>query len=357
MPASNALPSTLFQTDQLAEDARFEAWRSSISVVFDVAPLAVQPMGSFDATVKATHLGSLLVGDLHFAEQQFLRAQPRVARDGLDHYLVQWYRTGGFVGQCDGSTDVEVSGGDIVILDLGRTLRTFARRSHVMTLIVPRELIHEAMGVRDSDLHGTVLRAHSALGGLLSDHLLSLQHRLPGIALDDSPAVARASVQMLAACLLPSARTLQEARHSIEGVTLERIQRHINRHLGSDLSADALSREFGISRSALYRLFEPLGGVAHHVQLRRLLQAHHALANPANRKLRVADVASRAGFSSNAHFSRAFRTAFGMAPSDLRAPASRGPSDTASGLEAHWQGNSAEYAAWVRGLANVTDTL
>lgn len=347
MPSTGSLPSTVFMTGQSAAEERFEAWRQSISVVFDVAPLAPESIAGFQASVQATHLGHLLVGDLHFAGQQFMRPQPRVLRDGLDHYLVQWYRTGGFVGQRDGGTDMEIRPGDVVILDLGRTLRTFARASRVMTLIVPRDLIHEAMGVQDSDLHGTVLRADSALGGLLSDHLLSLQHRLPGIALNDAPAVARASVQMLAACVLPSARTRHEARNAIDGVTLERLQRHIQRHLADDLSAEALCRRFGISRSVLYRLFEPLGGVAQYAQQRRLLQAYHALANPANRRLRVAEVAARTGFVSNAHFSRVFRASFGMSPSEARAPESRGvmaPADDPLGS------SSVEYAAWVRGL-------
>lgn len=354
MTAPQHLPSTLFTTDQQAGEARFEAWRQSISVVFDVAPLVPKGIAAFQATVHATHLGHLLVGDLHFAEQQFLRSQPRVVRDGLDHYLVQWYRTGGFVGQRDGDTDLEVRPGDIAILDLGRTLRTFARPSHVMTLIVPRELLHEALGVRDSDLHGSVLRGGSALGGLLSDHLLSLQRRLPGVALDDAPAVARASVQMLAACVLPSTHTLHGAQGAIEGVTLQRIQQHIHRHLGADLSADALCRTFGLSRSALYRMFEPLGGVAHHVQQRRLLAAYHALANPANHRLRVAEVATRVGFASNAHFSRAFRTAFGIAPSDVRAPGSMG---AGGAHQPGAQGSSAEYAAWVRGLQGAGATI
>lgn len=350
MRTARSLPSTLFTTDQRAGEARFEAWRSSIAVVFDVAPLSSQDLPHFRAQVHATHLGKLLVGDLHFTGQQFARAQPRVLRDGLDHYLVQWYRTGGFVGQHDGTHDVKVRPGDIVILDLGRTLRTLAQPSHVMTLIVPRDLLHGALGVPDCDLHGWVLRGNSSLGGLLCDHLLSLQHRLPGIALDDADAVSRASVQMLAACVQPGLRTLHEARGAIEGATLARLQRHIQRHLGSELSADTLCRTFGLSRSTLYRLFEPLGGVAHYVQQRRLLQAHHALANPANRQLRITDVAARAGFSSHAHFTRAFRAAFAMSPSDVRASAGAGKDAAHLTDQGAAQGSSAEYVAWVRGL-------
>jgi AraC-like DNA-binding protein len=344
------LPSTVFTTDQSGGEERFEAWRQSISVVFDVAPLTPDAVDAFEASVQATHLGMLLLGDLHFSGQQFSRQRARVARDGLDHYLVQWYRGGGFVGQCDDGKDIEVRAGDITVLDLSRTLRTFAQPSHVMSLIVPRVLADEAFGSRALDLHGTVLRSETPLGGLFSDHLLSLQRRLPAMELQDAPHVARASVQMLAACVRPTADTQDQAQEAIQGVTLERIQRHIARHLGLALTPEVLCNEFGISRSVLYRLFEPLGGVANYVQQRRLLQSFHTLSNPASRRLRVAEVAARMGFVSNAHFSRAFRAAFGMSPTDARAMAlsalaSGAPTD-AGGLAL----SSVEYAAWMRGL-------
>jgi AraC-like DNA-binding protein len=109
-----------------------------------------------------------------------------------------------------------------------------------------------------------------------------------------------------------------------------------------------LCRHFGLSRSQLYRLFEPLGGVVHYVQQRRLLQAFHTLVNPASRRLRVSEVAARVGFASNAHFSRAFRLAFGVSPSDARAMAL---ATSASPMWAAPDGfASAEYAAWMRTL-------
>jgi AraC-like DNA-binding protein len=353
MTSPQPLPSTVFTTDQPVGEERFEAWRQSISVVFDVAPLTPQALDVFEASVQATHLGMLLLGDLRFSGQQFSRQRARVARDGLDHYLVQWYRDGGFVGQYDDGKDIEVRAGDITVLDLSRTLRTFAQPSHVMSLIVPRALADEAFGRRAPDLHGTVLRAETPLGGLFSDHLLSLQRRLPAIALADAPHVALASVQMLAACMRPNADTRAQAQQAIEGVTLERIQRHIALHLGEALSPEGLGREFGISRSVLYRMFEPLGGVANYVQQRRLLQAFHVLTNPASRRLRVAEVAARLGFSSNAHFSRAFRVAFGASPSDVRAMALSGISTAAASGAGQHPLSSVEYAAWLRGLRAV----
>lgn len=349
MPSTQALPSTVFATDHLAGEERFEAWRSSISVIFDVAPVGSEPPEDFQASVTASHLGALLVGDLHFGRQQFSRGAPRVARDGVDHYLVQWYRSGGFVGQHDEGVDMAVHAGDITVFDLGRTQRTYAQPSHVLSLVVPREIAAESFGGRDADLHGTVLRQGTALGGLLSDYLRSLHHRLPDVTLAEAPAVVQATTQMLAACLRPSRHTLAQARTELQGVTLERIQRHIAQNLAAPLTPDVLCQHFGISRSLLYRLFEPLGGVAHYVQQRRLLRAFHALASPANRRLRVAEVATRSGFASEAHFSRTFRAAFGLTPRDARAMAG-GALAQAAGAGGKAGAFTAEYADWVRAL-------
>ena len=65
------LPSTVFSTAQAAAGDRFEAWRESISVLFDVAPPARGTVDGFQASVHATHLGHLLVGDIRFGAQQF----------------------------------------------------------------------------------------------------------------------------------------------------------------------------------------------------------------------------------------------------------------------------------------------
>ena len=345
-PPPYALPHTRFETTQPDGAERFEQWRSSISVIFDVAPVAGQDLDAFSATVSATHLGNLLVGDIGFGAQQFSRSQPRVARDGVDHYLVQWYREGGFVGRAD-DREIEVNGGDIVVFDLTRTQETWARPSQVLSFVLPRQLVQGSMPDAD-DLHGRVLKKGEVFADLLSDHFASLLRRLPGVPMDSAPAVAHATTQMIAACLAPGVRTLAEARAEMRGVTLERIQQYIARNLGSALDPQGLCQVFGISRTLLYELFEPLGGVARYILHRRLQRAFHALANPANRRLRVGEIASRVGFASESHFSRAFRSAFGMTPSDIRGASAGGGSP--SFLVGERLVPSAEYAAWVLGL-------
>lgn len=55
----------------------------------------------------------------------------------------------------------------------------------------------------------------------------------------------------------------KKVEHPFEqSARLERICLHIEKHLSKPIGIDALCKHFAISRSGLYRLFEPLGGIA-----------------------------------------------------------------------------------------------
>jgi AraC-like DNA-binding protein len=100
---------------------------------------------------------------------------------------------------------------------------------------------------------------------------------------------------------------------------LGRAIRLIEAELGSSgLQPLKLSHRLGISRSRLYRLFEPYGGVARYIRKQRLLRIFGALGDP-TRQEAVADLAFRYGFEDQSSFSRAFKREFGFSPRDVRA--------------------------------------
>ncbi|PIK73878.1 hypothetical protein CS379_05820 [Methylobacterium frigidaeris] len=72
-----------------------------------------------------------------------------------------------------------------------------------------------------------------------------------------------------------------------------------------------------MSRSVLYRAFEPSGGVARLVRSRRLARLRALLAQP-DEAGRIADLSQACGFSSESDCSRAFKAAYGLSPSDYR---------------------------------------
>lgn len=90
---------------------------------------------------------------------------------------------------------------------------------------------------------------------------------------------------------------------------------YIDSHLEGDLSVNALSRIANFSTFHFHRQFTAYMGVpvSRYVQLMRLRRAAHQLvASPATP---ILEAAFGAGFESPEAFARAFRRAFGMAPS------------------------------------------
>ncbi|HEY0295469.1 MAG TPA: AraC family transcriptional regulator [Bordetella sp.] len=93
---------------------------------------------------------------------------------------------------------------------------------------------------------------------------------------------------------------------------------YIEMNLEGDLSVDALSRVANFSKFHFHRQFAAYVGVpvARYVQRMRLRRAAHRLAS--REFCSVLDAAFGAGFDSPEAFSRAFKRAFGMAPSSFR---------------------------------------
>lgn len=101
----------------------------------------------------------------------------------------------------------------------------------------------------------------------------------------------------------------------------EAVLAYIDANLDGDLSVKTLSRVASFSDFHFHRQFTAYVGVpvARYVHLMRLRQAAHRLSSQTDYP--VLDAAFDAGFESPEAFSRAFRRAFGMAPSAFkRAP-------------------------------------
>lgn len=310
------LPFTAFDTTPLGRDS-FEAWRQIMAPMFDMAP--VGPPQGFAGTVRAWHLGSMVMGGHCSGQVRFTRDSRSLA-NGIDHYLVQFYRRGGFQCAIDGA-EMAVAAGDISLLDLGRPLDGVAIPSDAVSVVIPREVLDERLSA-SAGLHGLVLKGQETLGGLLADYLASLSSRIHRLTTEEAPLVADSTLNLIAACFQPGAEAAARARPALALAAVERIKRHIEANLQSpDLSPDSICAAFRMSRTHLYRLFAPAGSVARYIQSRRLRKAFEALADPRQRGKKLVQIAHEWGFTSEAHFGRAFRAAFGMTPGEARVQA------------------------------------
>lgn len=130
--------------------------------------------------------------------------------------------------------------------------------------------------------------------------------------------IIKPTVQLMASVLNGSIDKVENGSTSLAKSLLAQTKINIERNLGTKLQVDDICRITGISRSRLYSLFEPLGGIRHYIQERRLRHCAKDLMSPHLQQQRIYEIAYRWGFSSEAHFSRAFRKKFGISPTEAR---------------------------------------
>jgi AraC-like DNA-binding protein len=87
-----------------------------------------------------------------------------------------------------------------------------------------------------------------------------------------------------------------------------------------DLSPRQVAESAGISLRYLQQLFEAMGENAkHHIRRRRLERCFEDLRSPLYAALSIAEISFRWGFNDSAYFSRIFKQAYGVSPSQHRA--------------------------------------
>ena len=332
-----SIPSTLLDTDQVAPRDRFALWREALSATHE----ATLPDGSdparFRALARGWNLGPFLLIETHATAQLLARSERAIRTDQVDHYIIRLQRRGRWDGDADGRA-VQTPAGSVMALDMARPTVAQGTGIENINLLLPREMLDSA--IPPIDMHGLFLQG--AMAELLRNHLETLVAAMPYMPAEAAPDVARATCSLVAACLAPSREAAAQARLPLGLARLAGIRRYIDRHLASpELTPDALCRGLGLSRSTLYAACESVGGVATLIQRRRLERIHALLTDPSERR-RISEIAYQHGFVSKAHFSRAFRNAFGYSPRDARDGLSR-PEAKRAGVN---------YENWLRDIGN-----
>ena len=248
---------------------------------------------------------------------RFARTRPVIAAGGLDALAVRLVQRGFLQGDAAGAPFL-VQPSDILVLDLAQP-SNFASAPSTETQEVTLWLPRDSMSVHGTDedtLHGVVLHGSSPGGAVVGAALAALAQHAGGMNVREMDALAGGTIGLIASALGPE---LHKRRPSIgpTAATLARIRRFIEAHLASPV----LAGEFGLSRSALYRLFEPVGGVAGYIRRERLRRVFRDITSPEFANLRLSQLASRWGLRDQTTFSRAYRQVFGMTPREARAAA------------------------------------
>ncbi|KQQ18331.1 hypothetical protein ASF53_07650 [Methylobacterium sp. Leaf123] len=252
-----------------------------------------------------------LVAQRSLLSTQRLQRDRRRVDAGPDHYMVQLYRSGRFQGTVAGKP-VSASPGTVTFIGRRHLLDGTLDRTDVVGIAVPC-----------TRLHGLTLEKHGLLfdvdrNRLLAARIQEIYHHLPTTRADEAPGLADAFVVFLHRLLDASQAADVLEGQELDGGLMALAKTIVRANLSRpDLSPEFLAQEMRVSRATLYRLFEPGEGVMNFVQGERLKAVRDALSDPLETRT-ISRLAEVFAFRSIAHFSRSFRSRYGVPPQAWR---------------------------------------
>ncbi len=302
----------------IAQD--FEQFRWALSPIYDVDAATPETRSTYGAHTEGYFYNEMPISSVAISASRYTRDRRVVAKTGLDSILLTVYDEGRFQFEAEGEARVAQSG-DIVALDLTRRSAILATDARCLCVNVPRYLLTPLSDNID-DWHGVLLPKGAAVNTLLVSHLRLLLDEAPKLDVATGIGVTKATAGLVAACFGGAKLETGQTRASISSALLRLIRQEIDDHLADpSLNVDYLAKRFKMSRTKLYTMFEPLGGIMAYIQQRRLMGVHRDLLNPALFHARIMTLAETWGFRDKAVFSRAYRAMYEMAPSEARAQA------------------------------------
>lgn len=296
--------------DAVDADERNDSLRDVTWPIFETMPFVAHDGASLNGSMSLR-----AVGPLH--RQRHHRDRHLVARDGVDHYLLQLLTSDSLEG--DFNEQRREDAGDIRMFDLAQAPDSQIESASIASIALPRQALEKAFGSRN--LHGMVLKAREPMTpSLIASVLRGL--RSPPTPLSDlqAAAVQEALITLLSAALKGEVQVEVAGEAPLGTGLRQRIVEFITSNVHVlELSPESLCRRFKVSRAHLYRAFANDGGVAKVLRDIRLDAAYRELTGTVRPLRSITEIAYSLGFSSGNQLLRSFRARFGVTPSEARA--------------------------------------
>ncbi|MER6531555.1 helix-turn-helix domain-containing protein [Streptomyces sp. NPDC001508] len=315
----------VFDSQDLPVSNRVDAWSDITASALIPNDFRIDRAAEFRASLRAADLGEAQVTALTYASMRSRRTPRLIRQSDPEMYAVGLILRGEQVfikDRCEAPLGV----GDLVVYSTSHPYEAVidTRQGTAASVVVqiPRVVVPLSAN-RVDRLLASRMPGGEGVGRLLAGFLTNLATDTGPSRPADSHRLGSVLIDLLTAWLAhhidavdrPPAETLQHTQF------LE-IQDFIRRHLGDiDLSPTTVAAAHHISLRTLHRLFHHHAHgatVASYIRCQRLSRARRDLADPLLATRPVHAIAARWGFHRPADFTRAFRTAYGITPTEYR---------------------------------------
>ena len=311
---------SFFNLESVPAKKRWDVFRDVVASTYVPVDVKCEQTDLFDAWIDRTQLGEVSVDRAFLGHLDVDRNVQHIAQSADDPLVIAIPLSGSiFVNQ--DSKNALIGPGEFYVMDPARPYRlTIVEDMTFLSFQVPRKLLTTNI-TQIEHVTGIGFNRDLPYSRLATDFALSLNSVSDAIKPNSASRIGAIAVDLFTMALwerLGEVRTHSTTHRSAQ---FRKAISFIEEHLADeDLNLQKVALSLGISTRYLNGLFSE-GGLDYrrYVLEQRLTRCAKELTSGCVLELSIADTAYKWGFSDNAHFSRTFKTHYGMSPRDYRA--------------------------------------
>ncbi|MCS5498341.1 helix-turn-helix domain-containing protein [Cnuibacter physcomitrellae] len=283
-------------------------------------PLEVSSVGTapFWGRLRTVDVTDVHVSEITATAHQVLRTPELIAAGDPQFYKASLLLSGSGLLVQDGRECV-LEPGDLAIYDTDRPYSLLFREDiRMLVLMFPRAelgLPPDAVG----QLTAHRFSSDDGLGAMIIPFLQRVSQNLERFGGVTGPRLVQTAMDLITT-MFASELDLDADPGDSHQLLMQQIRRYIDSHLGApDLGPARIAAAHYISTRHLHGLFREKGTtVSTWIREQRLERCRRDLLDPLTAHLPVGTIAARWGFFEAAHFSRVFKAAYDVSPSEIR---------------------------------------
>ncbi|MFD7031955.1 helix-turn-helix domain-containing protein [Streptomyces sp. NPDC059917] len=294
------------------------------------AALSCERPADFQGEAAVLDLGDIRASKFSLAPLRSRRTAAMIRRGDPEEYQLALLRRGA-TSLSQHRSECAIGAGDLMLWDTSRPsdnqMPAGGGQVRATILMLPRKVLP----LRTQSLDQVLARripGDRGLAAILASFMTSLEDHGAECAPEELRRLSSVAVDLVAACLAQQLDTEDRLPAEVRTQALvQRIHAFIEHNLGDpELDPAAIAAHHHVSVRTLHQLFHGQEESVHaRIRRRRLERCRADLADPGLRTRHVGAIAARWGFSGPVVFSRSFREAYGISPTEFRALSTHAP--------------------------------
>ncbi|MFK0219747.1 helix-turn-helix domain-containing protein [Streptomyces vinaceus] len=303
---------------------RFDWYADVISREVMPAALSSERPSDFRGEAAVLDLGELRVARFDLSPLRSRRTAAMIRRGDPEQYQLALLRKGA-TSMAQHRNECTVGPGDLMLWDTSRPSDNVMLDGDGQVRATVLMLPHGLVPLRTQRLDRLLarrMRGDRGVAALLASFMTALEGHGAECEPEDLRRMGAVALDLAAACLAQHLDAGDQLPSEVrEQALVQRVHAFIEHNLGDpELNPAVIAAHHHISVRSLHQLFQGRKeSVQARIRRRRLEQCHADLGSPDLAARPVQAIAARWGFSGPVVFSRSFREAYGLSPTEFRA--------------------------------------